>query len=355
MTHNATEGRIGVASFFCEYVKFLPRKTPLPTFWADFQCELLHGTSLEAALDSKMMSLQTEFSRLREKTLAISWCNRYWWNAYTDPLEFEDWKWVDAIYRSRALDLPGTGHATVPCIDMANHASGHQTTALYETDAEGNAVLLLCHDKELQGSDEVTITYGDDKGACEMLFSYGFLEETMSTAKELFLELEITSDDPLKRAKQEVSNTAPGVRLYEDSGGSISWEGPFVWLLCINEEDGLHFQVSLTVSGDQKLHAFWKGTEISGFTNFPALIQDDPMKDVFDLRVVSTLQSRVEDQLMRLENSKSLTFEIDAAADPTLGSIMRLRDLEETLMLQAYAELEEDVRGRGDFLPGEGS
>jgi hypothetical protein len=66
---------------------------------------------------------------------------------------------VDAMYRSRALDLPGSGHVMVPCVDMANHASGEETTALYETDEKRNAVLQLRWGKKLYPGEEITITY----------------------------------------------------------------------------------------------------------------------------------------------------------------------------------------------------
>jgi len=62
------------------------------------------------------------------------------------------------MYRSRALDLPNTGHAMVPCVDMANHASGDATVALYETDDHENAVLQLRWGKRLHPGEEVTIT-----------------------------------------------------------------------------------------------------------------------------------------------------------------------------------------------------
>ena len=62
------------------------------------------------------------------------------------------------MYRSRALEFPGIGDAMVPCIDMANHASGDATVALYETDEHGNGLLLLREGKELHKGEEITIT-----------------------------------------------------------------------------------------------------------------------------------------------------------------------------------------------------
>jgi hypothetical protein len=69
-----------------------------------------------------------------------------------------DYKYVDAAYRSRMVDLPGSGHAMVPCLDMANHVSGEGAKALYDTDSNGNAILQLRWGKSLQPGEEVTIS-----------------------------------------------------------------------------------------------------------------------------------------------------------------------------------------------------
>lgn len=47
----------------------------------------------------------------------------------------------------------------VPVLDMANHAAGEETVALYETDMEGNAVLQLREGKTVKAGEEITITY----------------------------------------------------------------------------------------------------------------------------------------------------------------------------------------------------
>lgn len=111
MTNVATGGKIGISNPFSEYIKFLPGTVPLPTFWDESERALLTGTSLEAALEAKLKSLNREFSLLREKTSSIAWCQQCWWDAKIGKLTFDDWKMVDAMYRSRALDLPGTGAA----------------------------------------------------------------------------------------------------------------------------------------------------------------------------------------------------------------------------------------------------
>ena len=346
LTNNATKGKIGVSSPFSEYVKFLPTRIPIPTFWNDQERLLLTGTSLEAALESKLKSLDREFTLIREKTISIDWCRQHWWDVETAVLMFADWRRVDALFRSRAVDLPGTGHAMVPCIDMANHASGNDTTSLYDTDSNGDAILTLRDGQSLTADSEVTITYGDEKGACEVLFSYGFIECSMTSARELFLDLEIPDDDPLKLAKKKIANSAPGFRLYE-SGDSIGWEGPFIWLIIVNEEDGLGFKVLQKETGERELQASWKDTAVSNLPELKELMEaEEGLWDIFNLRAVVTLQSRIEQQLLRLEGSKQLIDKVlqNELVEPGIRNYAwRLRELEETLMLHAYENFESKV------------
>ncbi|KAL8754864.1 MAG: hypothetical protein Q9184_004983 [Pyrenodesmia sp. 2 TL-2023] len=345
ITHSALAGsdNIGVSNPLTEYVKFLPAKVPLPTFWSDEERALAVGTSLEAALDSKLKSLDREFTHLHDSTASIGWCQKHWWDVGSTALSLDDWKQVDAMYRSRALDLPGTGHAMVPYVDMANHASGDDTTALYDTDTDGNAILALREGKTLKPGDEVSITYGDDKGACEMLFSYGFIEGTMTSAGELFLDLDIPDDDPLKLAKKAVSKAAPGFKLFLKEN-SIRWEGDFIWLVCVNEEDGLDFRLLQTIDGEKELKIYWKEEELLDISKLRSFLQEERSWNVFQLRAIATLQGRVEQQLLALERSRDSIDALELEADYITSScrvIIRLRELEEKLMLQAYEEFEE--------------
>ena len=347
ITHTAQtkSAHIGVSNQFTQYVQMLPSKTNIPTFWSETERSAIRGTSLEAALKAKLNSLDGEFAELRTATLPIPWCKECWWNEQTGCLTAEDWKLVDALYRSRALDLPGTGHAMVPCMDMANHSSGENTTALYDTDKDGNAVLILREGKSLKSGEEITITYGDEKGACEMLFSYGFLEDDMASACELFLDLDIEDDDPLKRAKKALSKSAPGFRLFYQED-AVQWEGPFVWLLCINEEDGLQFDLLQTIDGSRELQVSWQGNELSDLSSIEPFLREDPRWMLFQLRATVVLRNRVEKQLHALNESHDYVNHFSNVLEPTSARIRdatKLRDLEETLMLQAYQELEDKV------------
>ncbi|KAF3490762.1 SET domain-containing protein [Arthroderma uncinatum] len=352
ITHTSVEKgeHVGISSPWTEYIKFLPAVYELPTFYTLEERELLRGTSLEPALDTKMQSLAREFDRLRDSTFNIPWCQKDWWHPETGQIGFEDWKVVDAMYRSRAMDLPGTGDAMVPCIDMANHAAGDKTLARYETDPEGNAVLQLQWGQRLSEGEEVTITYGDNKGASEMIFSYGFIDQGVSSAQQIFLDLDIPDDDPLKPAKRAVCEDGPGVRI-SDAGDTqglrTAWQSDFVWWVCVNEEDGLEFRVLQSNDGGRELRVFWKGKEITGSRQLCDMLAEDPKWDIFQLRAVVVIQERVANQLALLQASNEYVRGWADKVDDSLirrsvwDTVMKLRALEEKLLTRSNDDLDE--------------
>ncbi|KAI4940008.1 uncharacterized protein J4E92_001296 [Alternaria infectoria] len=327
---------VGVLNPLTEYVKFLPDEL-LPTFWSEEEQELLVGTTLKPAVSAKLNSLLREFENLRTATESISWCKKYWWDEENGMLTFDDWMCVDAMYRSRALEFPGTGDCMVPCVDMANHASGDATAALYETDGNGNGLLLLREGKQVKPGDEITITYGDDKGACENIFSYGFLEDAMTSAKVVFLDLDIPDDDPLRPAKIYVSKVAPGFRIFEKDG-TIDWESDFIWLVVVNEEDGLDFKVRQTTDGKREIQSFWKEQELDT-VKLREHLEQDPLWDVFRLRATVLLQNRVDAQIELLKETKGAK-RTGTMRDMPWRLAERLRSLELDLLKRAAATLD---------------
>ena len=178
-----------------------------------------------------------------------------------------------------------------------------------------------------------------------MLFSYGFIESTVKSTQELFLGLDIPNDDPLKLAKIAVAQSAPGFRLFL-RGDSTDWESSFVWLVCVNEEDGLDFKLLQSNNGERELQVSWKDEEISDMSNLAALLKLEPLWDVFELRAITTLQKRVEEQLLRLEGSKESINELLSTGEMADGigeQVMRLRELEEVLLLRAYEDFDAKV------------
>lgn len=185
-----------------------------------------------------------------------------------------------------------------------------------------------------------------------MLFSYGFIEDSMASARELFLDLDIPDDDPLKRAKLHVNNSAPGFRVFDsdDAGataGSTSWQSDFVWLLVVNEEDGLEFEVAQTTDGGRELRVYWSGSALEEPEKLAHALKAHPMWDVFRLRAVALIQDRIEGQLRLLYGAED---EVQAAPRGEGAGIRgrvwslatSLRTLERDLLERAYGNLEEE-------------
>jgi hypothetical protein len=226
---------------------------------------------------------------------------------------------------------------------MANHASGDETVAVYETKTNEHrkAVLQLREGKRPRPGEEITITYGDEKGASEMIFSYGFVESGVTNARQLFLDLDIPTDDPLRMAKKAVCTEAPGVRLYTKEDGEIGWESKYVWWSCVNEEDGLDFRVLRAGNGGQELQVLWNGTELEPRSMSDALAKE-PMRDIFQLRAVVLLQERIGRQASELEDTEE-QFEqaghLPGVRETTWDTVRRLRGLERELLTTAYQSL----------------
>lgn len=303
--------------------------------------DLLHarGTSLLPAVHAKLKSLQREFTNLQTCTADIAWCNAHWWTNVDNAVSFDDWLQVDAMYRSRALEYPDIGHCMVPCMDMANHQPGEATVAYYELDSDSDAVLLLHQHKFIAAGDEITITYGDEKGACEMFFSYGFLDRDMHSAKEIFLDLDFIPDDRLQKAKAQLVDLPPGVKLRVEESG-ITWHSDFVWLICVNEDDGLSIRIRKTIAGDQELVAFWGEEEIH-LNKLVNVLQISKIWDVYQLRAVAVLQDRVASQLGELMNDDSPKPSTNASDGAKAAT--RLRELETDMLSAAYSHFEDQV------------
>ncbi|KAE8373269.1 hypothetical protein BDV26DRAFT_71365 [Aspergillus bertholletiae] len=345
--------RIGVSNPWTEYIQYLPSSITLPTFYTAEERELLRGTSLKLAVDAKIASLENEFEFLRQSTENIPWCRKHWWDGDTGKFTLDDWKYVDAMYRSRMVDLPSSGHAMVPCIDMANHASENTVNALYEEDTDGNAVLQLRLGQKPHASEEITISYGDDKPASEMLFSYGFLETERKSGKQIFLNLDIPQDDPLIMAKKRICKAPPGLRLFDAptaERNSTSWDSPFVWWLCVNQEDGLEFEVLQTNDGGRELKVSWKGEELKDPNNLQALLAQDPLWDIFQLRAVVTVLDRLESHFLILRETQIMVEEISHNEDMlalfrpgVYNTINSLRELEGKLLEKGIEDLAQQV------------
>lgn len=297
----------------------------------------------------KLRSLRNEYDSLCEQAQ-----HTRWYRMIGNRLEFDDWLQVDAMYRSRALDFPGIGHCMIPCLDLANHSAGEGTIAIYEKDLEGNACLLLRDGKSLKQDNEVTITYGDEKGACEMLFSYGFLETERQSAETLFLSLTMPEDDPYRRAKASIADCAPGFKLIDAGDGEIDWTGEFIWLLCVSADDGLRFEIARAYGedgADEEVHGFFGDHELSstgGAAALYALLGKSELWDVYRLRAISILQQRVFDQMQVLYSTQDDIETVPHGEGTEVRTqcyeqAMQLRRLDFELLERAYEDFEKQV------------
>ncbi|KAJ5351323.1 hypothetical protein N7452_000297 [Penicillium brevicompactum] len=353
---------VGISNPWSEYVKFLPPSFPLPTFYTSEEQELLRGTSLADALDAKLASLEKEFDNLREATEGIPWCQQIWWDERTGALTIDDWKYVDAAYRSRMLDLPGSGLAMVPCVDMANHVSGGTVKALYDENSKGDAVLQLRWGKTVQPGDEITISYGDEKPASEMLFSYGFLEHDRIETSEISLNLEIPEDDPLGLPKKIFCQNDTGLRILAahtaDETQRVTWESRLAWLACVNEEDGLHFGLAQTTDGGRELEVSWKDEKVQSPGHLRELLAADPLWEIFQLRAAVLLLERLETQLAHLQETEEIlanlreeNVAVESLFRPGIfETILQFRKLEGELLEQAVEDL---IKQRTELLASE--
>lgn len=177
-----------------------------------------------------------------------------------------------------------------------------------------------------------------------MIFSYGFLEEDVKNARDILLGLDIPDDDPLKPAKKAISTSAPGVRLVDSTKGGLHWKSDYIWLICVNEEDGLDFRIAQTVDGGRELQALFRDKPLNDTSTLQSLLEESDMWEVYHLRAVSIIQDRVGEQLQTLMDTES-SAQIDDAHDRGFPRqlALRLRKLETDMLERFYDFLENEV------------
>ncbi|KAI1303282.1 hypothetical protein F5Y03DRAFT_359900 [Xylaria venustula] len=327
-------GGQGATTAWTQYLKLLPSHVPVPTMWSESELSLLRGTSLESAISAKFAALTKEFDHIRNATT-----NLVQWSALfeNEVITLSDWIWLDALYRSRSLALPRSGESMVPCLDLANHSS--PATAYFEENSEDEVLLLLREGANVLAQDEITIDYGHDKSAAEMLFSYGFIDPA-STAQSVVLPVESMEDDPLAKAKLYAFGSAPILKISDSDTGVPQWNAPFIYLMCLNDEDGLHFKVSQSTDGSHDLRMFWQETDVTENAGaMETLIQRHALCQVFRLRAVAVALGIIQEHLevLAVERVPTGTERPDISQ-----AASRLRILEKDLFETTFQMLEQE-------------
>ncbi|KUI52518.1 SET domain-containing protein 8 [Cytospora mali] len=290
-----------------------------------------------------MLALAHEFDEMREKSSDIECWNAAFWDS--GLVHLTDWYLVDAWYRSRVLELPKSGPSLVPCIDMANHSN--DANAYYEENFRDEVILLLRPGSNLEKGGEVTISYGSEKSAAEMLFSYGFIDE-FSTARSLRIPLGPLPDDPLAKAKAHIFDGSPAVEINEASGTTV-WTSAFAYLSVLNEEDGLGFRILQDEDGGRELRMFWEDKDVSDKSDsFETLISDHELCDVFKLRVNMVVYQRVQEQLdsmsLPVSDDSTIVSDIDNMGSCNAANARTLRRIEIEILEKAITILENQRR-----------
>ncbi|TQV94002.1 hypothetical protein V2A60_003848 [Cordyceps javanica] len=348
--HMEDKTRRCVPTPWTEYIKFLPKHIPVPTLWSEPHQLLLRGTSLEDALSAKVMALESEFDKLRDTSANIPFWNRLLWEE--DGATLSDWLLVDAWYRSRCLELPQASHAMVPALDMVNH-SADGATAYYEEEIGGDVSLRIRPGAVVAAGDEINISYGDSKSAAEMLFSYGFFDPESKT-RQLTLQLDGFDDDPLALAKRRVFGGAPVVTLRQpensgdDANGGKLWDSGLVYLMCVNEEDGLDFRTLQNDAGDRELRVFWQEEDVTERAgDFETLLRSHPLWALFQLRAVSVVQDKAMNQLEKLAAAPSSEqlgplIAADIIDQAHVDLVAALKEIEHSVLEAVVNQLEEE-------------
>lgn len=286
-----------------------------------------------------MVALVTEFDTIRATSSQIPCWNELLWNDMTVTLL--DWMQLEALYRSRCLELPRSGVSMIPCIDMVNHSTN--PTAYYDENDKDEVILVARPGVNLDEGQEVTISYGESKSAAEMLFSYSFIDPE-STVDRLAIPLDHPSnDDPLAKAKRVGFGEVPMIQLERDDDGSVKWKCPFVHLMCLNEEDGLTFRILQDTEGGQQLRIFWQEDDVTDRAkDFESLVQTHPLQPLFRLRAVMVLQECLQtqwEQALRYEN----VSEPGDVRPECLDAAQTLRTMETRLLESGFEALEQEV------------
>ncbi|KAK3947510.1 hypothetical protein QBC32DRAFT_270632 [Pseudoneurospora amorphoporcata] len=348
LASKAHQAPVGVSNPWTEYIKFLPKTVLVPTLWTEDERLLLRGTSLESAVNAKMTALTAEFDAVREAASSLPSWNDVLWPYNEDgnsSASLRSWILLDALYRSRVLELPKSGESMVPCIDMINHSTN--ASAYYDENTKDEVILLPRPDSKVSSGEEVTISYGDAKPAAEMLFSYGFIDP-QATVESLVLPLEPFEDDPLEKAKLFAFKDLPKVHVAHNQGSSaVSWNSPFAYLMCVNEEDGLDFRVLQDSEGGRQLRVFWREEDVTDrIGDFETLIQSHEVPTLIKLRVVTVVQERLQQQLERAQSFADLSSlpigDVDSLRDECRQAASLLRSIETGLLEVVIEDLEKE-------------
>ena len=353
---------IGTDSAFSEYVKFISDETSLPSSWTEEEQKCLWGTSLEKHHRAKFLGLRDEYRNFCEASKAVPWAEQ-WWGEH-GCLTWDDWKLVDAMYRSRAMEFEIHGSCLVPVMDMVNHAPEGKHIAGYKDKDFVNEARLYLEDSNLSSparvekGEEITINYGADKGASEFVSSYGFFDLDIEDSHAMFLYWDPPEDDPLKPYKMIALDLTPLIKIYKPfrTEEDVWWESHCVWLMSVNEEDGLKIEYTGITDDKPTFRVLFENKAYEKSGGLVYAITDARYKRIFEIRALTHVLDRVNVEIGRREalHARGPRETVPEGVDPKRSRAWKvaeqLRALEMKLLFDArknfqvsYDKLEKSV------------
>lgn len=255
----------------------------------------------------------------------------------------QDWIWLDALFRSRSFDLPYSGPSMTPCLDLANHSTTNN--ALWQQDPDTKAVILKPREGcTISSGDEVTISYGKDKPAAEMLFNYGFIDASSST-QSLVLPLDgmlpgWQKGDPFLEDKLHFFGKAPLLEFKIDEKGVPRWIAPFLYLLCVTERDGLGFGVQ----DGGRWAMLWNGRDITRIAGmFDVFINAQEIRETIQHRTMVIVKGVAERQLEQMRRSEKKVKTAAGVRETVRQAVLQLREIETDILERCQEALKEKV------------
>ncbi|BFZ61644.1 hypothetical protein YB2330_002717 [Saitoella coloradoensis] len=325
--------------FYRAFYDALPKEIPLPSTWTETEREIIQGTSIANATQPRHTRNKFIHNALRSNDSAPAWVK---------SLSLEQYVLADTCFTSRCLD----GNVMVPILDFANHSS--KANARWERNEAGDMMIVLRDNlaEVVKEGDEITISYGEEKGSGELLFTYGFLEEELPYSKQM-TTLAISDRDDVAyelEAKMEVWQASavgpPRLTLTVDPDGEhVEWDCPWFYLYILEEDDDIDF-----MSG--------RGSYESALTALSATIDGELIEEPADLvRILKArrdkwpvYQSRasravvqcVEKQLKVLRETDELAKNV-AGREEVCRLGLKLREQEMQLLEKVKEQLSQEV------------
>jgi hypothetical protein len=125
----------------------------------------------------------------------------------------------------------------------------------------------------------------------------------------------------------------------------VKWFSEYVYLMILNQEDGLDFAITQTTEGERGLQMLWHGIPVASEALgafVEKTLREDEFWEVWLLRATVTVLQKVKEQVDILASVDVEKGEGTDVRERCYDLAVRLRELEGGLMMEAIEELEKE-------------